>query len=146
MARSYIPKKDRLFVFNRASDCCEYCMLLAAFASCSFCIDHIIAVVLGGTNDLNNLALACMGCNSCKADKIEGIDPKTNQIHALFNPRLDKWTERFEWSDDFLYVIGKTPIGRTTIANLKLNRNSVVNLRTALIAVNVHPPQHSLEF
>lgn len=47
------------------------------------------------------------------------------------------------WNRDFTLVIGVTPIGRATLAALRLNRPGVVNLREALYAVGKHPPGES---
>ncbi len=51
---------------NRAYGCCEYCMSQEKYASQSFSIEHIIPVFSGGDDDLENLALACQGCNNIK--------------------------------------------------------------------------------
>jgi hypothetical protein len=37
-------------------------------------------------------------------------------------------------------IIGRTAVGRATIAALHLNREGVVELRKALIVVGEHPP------
>ncbi len=42
-----------------------------------------------------------------------------------------------------MLIIGVTPIGRTTVATLHLNREGVVNLRRLLVVTGKHPP-HSL--
>ena len=56
-----------------------------------------------------------------------------------FNPRQQRWQEHFAWSDNHLRIIGLTPIGRATLRLLHLNRNSLLHLRKALIAINAHP-------
>jgi hypothetical protein len=93
-----------------------------------------------GLTVLSNLAYSCGGCNAHKKDKIEAIDPLTLQLTSLFNPRINNWVEHFEWSDDDLYVIGITPIGRATVNRLKINREGSINLRRLLILANLHPP------
>ena len=57
----------------------------------------------------------------------------------MYNPRLQIWSEHFQWSDDFTQVIGKTPFGRATVEALRLNRAGVVNLRRVLFGANLHP-------
>jgi hypothetical protein len=42
-------------------------------------------------------------------------------------------------------IIGLTPIGRTTVEALQLNREGVVNLRRVLYAMGEHPPAESNE-
>ena len=66
----------RAQVRERAANICEYCQLrqedspLAALH-----IEHIIPKVHGGSDDLDNLALACVDCNLHKGTKLAGIDP-----------------------------------------------------------------------
>lgn len=77
---------------------------------------------------------------SQKKDKTEAPDPLTRQLAPLFNPRIDNWTEHFQWNDDDLYIIGITPMGRATVNRLKVNRDGNVNLRRLLILADLHPP------
>jgi len=49
-------------------------------------IDHIIPQVAGGSDDFDNLCLACPTCNSAKHDFQTGTDPKTSESVPLFNP------------------------------------------------------------
>jgi thioredoxin reductase len=48
--------------------------------------------------------------------------------------------EHFVWNEDFTEIIGKTAKGRVTIKVLKLNRQSVMNLRKILVLAGEHPP------
>lgn len=66
MSKTYIPKKIRKIVFERANGCCEYCQAIAKFVPDTFQIEHIIPETKDGESDLTNLALACQGCNSVK--------------------------------------------------------------------------------
>jgi len=61
-------------------------------------------------------------------------------LSTLFNPRINNWSEHFEWSNDDLYVIGITPMGRATVNRLKVNPDGNVNLRRLLILAELHPP------
>ena len=61
-----------------------------------------------------NLAWACIDCNSYKGSNIAGIDPDSKaEVVRLFHPRQDRWEEHFEWDDARL--VGRTPIARATI-------------------------------
>lgn len=135
-----IPISLQRIVVERAEGYCEYCQLPAAFSASSFNFEHILPIVKAGLTTSTNLAYSCGGCNSYKKDKIEAPDPLTRQLAPLFNPRNDIWFEHFQWSDDDLYVIGITPIGRATVNRLKLNRDGSVNLRRLLILAYLHPP------
>jgi hypothetical protein len=45
----------------------------------------------------------------------------------LFHPNQQEWAEHFAWNDDATEIMGLTPIGRATIAALKMNRPQIVN-------------------
>ena len=78
----------KALVQERAGNCCEYCQLhqddspLAALH-----IEHIIPKKHGGSEDMDNLALACIDCNLHKGSNLTGIDPETNEVTELFHPR-----------------------------------------------------------
>lgn len=139
LKRKKFSQNERDFIARRAHGCCEYCKILHDYSPDTFEIEHIIALFVGGTNELINLAFSCSGCNNRKGYKIKAIDPISGIFVPLFNPRTDKWKENFEWTDNFSIVEGITPQGRATVELLQLNRNGVVNLRKALFAYGVHP-------
>jgi len=93
----------------------------------------------GGTDALDNLALACFHCNRRKADRLTATDPHGGASVLLFNPRQHMWSDHFIWSADGL-IIGVSPIGRAAITALELNRERAVNIRAADVAVSRHPP------
>lgn len=94
----------------------------------------------GGTNELDNLALACSGCNGRKYNKLEASDPVTGELAPLFNPRTQLWEDHLCWSEDYSEVIALTSVGRVTIDVLQLNRRGLVNMRHALYQSGKHPP------
>lgn len=100
--REYITIANRKLVVERARHLCEYCKSYQKYATQSFNIEHIMPIVLGGSSDIENLALACGGCNGHKHTKTTGIDPITNFDVDLFHPRNDNWNEHLEWSADNL--------------------------------------------
>jgi hypothetical protein len=57
----------------------------------------------------------------------------------MFNPRIQKWNEHFEWSDDYTRIIGKTPTGRGTVAELNLNKERMIAVRKNWVSVGWHP-------
>ena len=61
---------------------------------------------------------------------IAGLDPETGELTPLFNPRGDGWSEHFVW--DGVWLRGRTPIGRTTVAVLDINHVDSVAVREAL--------------
>jgi 5-methylcytosine-specific restriction endonuclease McrA len=103
--------------------------------------EHIIPKSKGGATTLENLALACAWCNGYKGTQTSGRDPRTGRKVRLFHPRKDRWERHFRWSEDGIRIIGKTSIGRATVAALRLNREELVRLRQLLVAVGEHPPK-----
>jgi hypothetical protein len=128
-------------VRRRAGNCCEYCRLPQAFSSTPFQIDHIIAEQHGGRTVASNLALACLADNNHKGPNLAGIDPESGKRAWLYNPRRHKWSRHFRWQGPTL--VGRTPIGRATIAVLAINLPHRVAQRAALIAEGVFPPASS---
>jgi hypothetical protein len=127
-------------IFARARGCCEYCQSQARFATQPFATEHIMPRQLGGETVLDNLALACQGCNNHKYTKAEARDPVSGQFAPLFHPRRQRWHDHFAWNEDFAFIIGLTPTGRATIQALRLNRDELVNLRRVLYEMGEHPP------
>ena len=102
-----------------------------------FPIDHVIARQHGGLTTLGNLALSCLHDNSHKGPNIAGVDPLTGKLTKLFNPRRHKWERHFRW--DGPYLVGRTDIGRTTVAVLAMNDADVVRVRRSLIEEGLLP-------
>jgi hypothetical protein len=140
MPEQRISAELRQQVAERADGSCEYCRSQSRYATQPFSIEHIIPRAKGGPTTVENLALACQGCNNHKYDKVEAPDPVSGEIVPLYHPRRDRWDTHFAWSDDFLLIVGLTPTGRATVATLFLNREGVVNLRRLLSAIGAHPP------
>lgn len=130
---------ERDFVTQRADGRCEYCQTPLDFSPESFEMEHIIPLAKGGSNELDNLALSCGGCNNRKGDKTSWNDPETGAETDLFHPRTDTWSEHFGWADGDAFVEGKMAKGRATVEALDLNRKGLVNLRRALSFFGVHP-------
>ena len=119
-------------VWDRAGGVCEYCRLPREYSRVPFEIDHIIARKHGGATSAANLALTCFYCNSYKGPNVAGVDPKTGLVTRLFHPRRHKWARHFRW--DGSRMVGRTAIGRTTIAVLVVNHSEAIALRTLLMA------------
>lgn len=119
-------------VWSRAHDRCEYCLIPQQADVLPFEIDHIIARKHGGKTVLENLALACIQCNSYKGPNIATIDPDTGELTRLFHPRDDRWQDHFELMPDGR-ILGRTAPGRGTIRVLSMNEFGAVELRRLLI-------------
>jgi hypothetical protein len=112
-----LKRKIRTAAKNR----CGYCLSPQAFIPFPLEIEHLIPQAKGGSDEEENLWLACSACNNFKSDKTEAKDPETKEIFPLFNPRKDNWFEHFRWSEDSLTIHGISPLGRATVALLRLD-------------------------
>ncbi len=90
-------------------------------------IEHIIPKKHGGSDEIENLALACIDCNLHKGANLTGIDPQTDEVTQLFHPRRQQWGVHFEWAG--IYLVGRTAVGRTTVRVLDMNSDDRLALR-----------------
>ena len=125
-------------VWERAGDCCEYCRLPQAYSVLQFEVDHVIARKHDGGTIPGNLALSCFYCNSATGSNIAGLDPRTGRLTGLFHPRRHHWPRHFRWDGPAL--VGRTPVGRTTVIVLNMNEPGAVATRQALIEAGLFPP------
>lgn len=110
----------RHLVRERAGFRCEYCLQPEDDTLVHLLqVEHIVARKHDGDDSLDNLALACLNCNSHKGSNLAGIDPDTGLLTPLFHPRQHVWNEHFQRVG--LFITGQTPIGRSTIQVLCLN-------------------------
>ena len=108
-------------VEKRAGRRCEYCHAPQRVSGHRFHLEHVIPSARGGSDAFHNRALACATCNLAKGDRTVGIDPRTNVEVGLFNPRTLLWEEHFRWASDRQTIVGRTPTGRATVAELDMN-------------------------
>ncbi len=142
MARAYIPVEIERRVRVSAKNRCGYYLSPQHLVMARLEIEHIIPLSKQGSNDESNLWLACPICNRYKGDKTTAIDPQTNEVVALFNPRSQVWSENFQWSEDGLRIIGKTAIGRATVMVLHLSDDpDVLEVRSYWVMAGWHPPK-----
>jgi hypothetical protein len=125
-------------VWQRAGNRCEYCQIPHDLSWLPFEIDHIVAKKHSGKTTASNLALSCAYDNAFKGPNIAGIDPKTGLLTRLFHPRRHKWHRHFRWNGAIL--VGRTPIGRATIAVLAINATLRVDQRQELMNAELFPP------
>jgi HNH endonuclease len=101
MAAKWSAGRLRTFVAERAGYNCEYCRSPLSFSLQPFVVEHIVPSSKGGTDDPDNLACDCGGCNSYKYNKTEALDPASGRSVSLYHPRRQKWTDHFAWHDNF---------------------------------------------
>jgi hypothetical protein len=140
---SEISDLVRARVRAEAKDRCGYCLSSQRYVFAPLEIDHILPQARGGTDDEDNLWLACRMCNNFKGTQTRARDPLTNDAVALFNPRKQKWADHFAWSENGTQIVGRTAIGRATVVALRLNNLIAVMVRREWVAAGWHPPHDS---
>jgi hypothetical protein len=105
----------------RARGRCEYCHAPQAVCGYRFHLEHIHPAAQGGSDAPNNRSLACASCKLFKADRSSGFDARTKAEVSFLNPRTDAWEDHLAWDEDRQVLLGLTPVGRVTVAALRIN-------------------------
>ena len=137
---AYIPVDLQRQIRERFANCCAYCRSAEHLSVAIFEIEHIVPRSAGGSTVFENTCLACPTCNRFKADRVAAADPATGKEVPLFHPQRDAWTDHFEWNEDASEIVALTPIGRATIAALRMNRSQLIRVRRMWVAMSEHPP------
>ena len=87
-----VTTEQRQLIREMAGNCCEFCRVAQDDRLSKFQIDHIIPIKHGGSDDTNNLCLACLKCNSFKGPNVAALDPETGAATKLYNPRSSNGT------------------------------------------------------
>jgi 5-methylcytosine-specific restriction endonuclease McrA len=123
-----MDEATRRSVRERAGQRCEYCGRHQEDSPLArLHVEHIAPRKHGGTDDVVNLALACVDCNLGKSSNRTGIDPITREITQLYNPRTQNWDDHFGRHGPL--IVGLTAIGRTTVYVLNMNSEDQVERR-----------------
>jgi hypothetical protein len=128
----------RAQVEQDAAYCCGYCRVPSRYVYAPMTIDHIMPQSKGGSDQRDNLWLACPRCNGFKSDHTHAADPVTQRRVRLFNPRKQQWSRHF-WMSHEGMIWGKTLTGRATVAALHLNLPASAELRRLLIQAGWKP-------
>jgi HNH endonuclease len=121
----------RELVRRRADERCEYCRLRQEDSELAHHVEHIVAKQHGGSDDPNNLALACHRCNLHKGPNLTGIDAQTGQVAPLFHPRNDHWPDHFVFNGPRIEGISVT--GRVTVQVLAMNDARRIEVRQEIL-------------
>lgn len=133
--------ETKAFILENSNGVCEYCHSQAEYSFASYSIEMIVPTSKSGKVEVGNLALTCQGCSNHKYRKTKGFDAFSGETAELFNPRFDDWKKHFAWNEDASLLIGLTAKARATIAELKLNRPTLIELRAILVKLGKHPFQ-----
>ena len=132
-----VREELRRLVADRARHRCEYCWLHEDDAYFPHQVDHIISRKHGGLSETGNLAYACFRCNTWKGTDIASLVPRSGELVALFNPRRDQWSDRFELRGFVIEPL--TPRGEVTARLLRLNLDKRVAERRLLMELGRFP-------
>jgi HNH endonuclease len=133
---NYISEKIRKSVWQRASNCCEYCHLHKDTVFWTHEVDHIISTKHDGLDEFDNFALACFYCNRNKGTDIGSL--YEGDFIRFFNPRVDIWNEHFRLDGTFIQPL--TPIGFVTAKIFGFNHVDRIIERQILIESKKYPP------
>lgn len=100
-------------------------------------VAHIISEKHGGATRIDNLAMACVFCNSAKGSDIGSIILENGVFVRFFNPRSDRWSEHFQLKDYRIEPL--TEIGIVTARILQFNFVERLLERQALALVSRYP-------
>jgi hypothetical protein len=123
----------------RAGHRCEYCHAPEAVFNLPLEVEHIVPVARGGEDTITNWALACRSCNLFKAAHRSGPDPDSDAVVRLFHPRQDQWEAHFQVTPESGEILGRTPIGRATVARLGINSAAQVAARQQWMRLGLFP-------
>lgn len=137
---SYIPASLKKRVRQADRRQCCYCQTQEANSGIPLSFDHILPRSKGGEATFENICLACRACNEFKSDVTTATDLLTGASAILFNPRLQRWIDHFEWSEDGTKIQGITPTGSATVAALQMNHTAIVIARRRWVFSSWHPP------
>ena len=135
-----VPEELSRAVRARANARCQYCLMHESLQGATFHIEHVIPQCKGGGSDLENLALACPGCNLHKASRITAIDPATGEEVLLFHPIRQLWSEHFRFEG--YQIAGLTAVGRATVDTLNLNHSRRQRIRQVEEIFGLFPRIH----
>lgn len=125
-------------VVAHANGRCAYCRMHQSLQGATFHVEHVIPQSDGGTDNLDNLCLACPSCNLHKSNLTTALDPETGLRVPVFRPGSMRWDEHFEWAG--FRIAGRTASGRATVELLELNSERRLLIREAESLFVLFPP------
>jgi hypothetical protein len=126
-------------VAERANYRCEYCRAPEEAFNFPFEVEHILPVSRGGSDNSDNLALACRACNTFKSAFETGLDTETQVQTSLFHPRRNSWEEHFQVESRTAEIVGLTATGRATVLRLQMNLPRQCTARLRWIQFGLFP-------
>lgn len=126
-------------VAARAGHRREYCLAPEVIFNSRLEVEHVIPKHHKGTDEFDNLALACRACNAFNSDFQVAKDDETGETVRLFHPRTDSWREHFEFHAETAEIRGISAIGKATVARLNFNCPSQREARRQWMRLGLFP-------
>ncbi len=132
-------KIKRFYLDSQARRCCYCRRLNATNHGRAWDVEHVIARVLQHSFmfEPENLAVACIDCNSAKSDRVVLVRPRTqfprrSDAYSIVHPHYDEWDEHLMFGS-YIYA-PKSAKGSRTIDVCKLYRFYELEGQEALFA------------
>ena len=135
----YLPTALRQRLIEADDHRCAYCQTAQSHSGNPMVVDHIWPRSKGGDTSFENLCFSCYRCNLFKGSRVKAVDPLSGEIIPLFHPRTDRWDDHFRWDDASLHLLGRTPVGRATIAALHINNPIIIDARRNWVRLGWRP-------
>ncbi len=123
----------------RARHRCEYCSAPESMFNFSFEVEHIRPLSQGGEDHEANWALSCRSCNVYKGSRLTYPEPETSDVVTLYHPRLNLREVHFQLEMELGRILGKTVVGRATVACLRMNSDAQLLARRQWIRLGLFP-------
>ena len=124
----------------RAGQRCEYCRMHQELQGAVFHVEPpSLPRKLGGSDELDNLAWACPGCNLTKAIRVKLRDRSAGQeVPGVSSPARTAGPQHFAWQG--YEMVGLTPIGRAVVDAFDLNHDRRLRVRHVEERFGLFPP------
>ena len=126
-------------VAERAGHRCEYCHAPEAIFNLPFEVEHIVPTSRGGPDDESNRCLpAGPATSTSQINRTESI--RRREKSSVSSARLRvRWEEHFRVEPEDGVIQSLTPVGRVTIACLRMNRDVQREARRSWMRLKLYP-------
>lgn len=107
-----VSKNKKKIVFVRYHGRCAYCGKVLYFGHTDCTIDHILPISKGGKSGIENLALACRGCNCLKGNKSLATFRKSigHPLYYELHPTTVSEKNFLEFNDELSKVLNSSSL------------------------------------
>ena len=132
-----VTNRTRRAVVLRAEGRCEFCRLPVSTSAIPPHVDHVRARQHRGATTRRISRSPEYRCNLHKGTNLSGVDPQTDAVASLFDPRGMAWDDHFAAVG--AEVVGRTTEGRATVETLQMNEPRRLERRAEAIEAGEWP-------